>query len=274
MVLVHGIQDFALSLEPIAEAFRDCYRVVSYDLRGHGDSDNSGIYSISHHLADLQAVLNALELRRPTLVGHSLGGQIVCHYAGLFTEVPKCVVSIEGLGPPMRSRDVPADQRRARERRIVESLLRPTGEGRAIPTREHAVRQIRRNHPRLAASQAERLVNLGTEPHSEGGLRWKWDTRVQTTWISFSSLVTEERWRWIECPVLVVTAAEGAEFWSRRRAISAEEARIDPEELERRLSLFRDCRHVEIARAGHMVHYDQPVELVAAMADFLAQPGR
>ena len=270
MVLVHGIQDFALSLEPIAEAFRDRYRVVSYDLRGHGDSDNSGIYSIAHHLADLQAILNALDLQRPVLVGHSLGGQIVCHYAGLFTEVPRCVVSIEGLGPPMRDFEMPADRRRARERRIVESLLRPSGEGRSIPSRQHALRQFRRNHPRLAPGQAERLVDLGTEPHSEGGLRWKWDTRVQTTWISFSTRVTEERWGWIDCPVLVVTASSGAEFWSRRRAISVEEARMDPAELERRLGFFRDCRHVEIAEAGHMVHYDRPFELVEAMADFLA----
>ena len=42
MVIVHGIQDFALSFSGVAEAFRGSHHVVSFYLRGHGDSDKPG----------------------------------------------------------------------------------------------------------------------------------------------------------------------------------------------------------------------------------------
>ena len=45
LVVVHGIEDFALALEPLAEAFRSDYHVVAFDLRGHGDSDKPGSFA-------------------------------------------------------------------------------------------------------------------------------------------------------------------------------------------------------------------------------------
>ena len=125
LVLVHGIQDFALSLGPIAEPFADRYRVIAFDLRGHGDSDKPGAYTFSHYLADLHGLLQQLELERPLLAGHSLGGQIVTHYAGVFPEVPRAVVSIEGLGPPFRGMDMPGEARRARTRAGARCLYPP-----------------------------------------------------------------------------------------------------------------------------------------------------
>ncbi len=269
MVLVHGIQDFALSLGTIAEAFRSEYHVVSFDLRGHGDSEKPGLYTMSHHLADLHSVLGALDLERPILLGHSLGGQIVSQYAGLFTEVPSCVINVEGLGPPMRDLEMSDDRKRRRARRSIESLTRKSGARRTMRDKEVAVGLFRSNHPRLGEAAARRLVDLGTEPAAEGGWRWKWDPRVQTTWLSFSTQVGEERWSWIECPVLLVTAGMAAEFWSRRRGIPITEAGIDREELARRIGLFRYATHVEIASAGHMVHYDAPEMLVDEIRVFL-----
>ena len=38
LVLLHGMQDLALGMTPLANAFRERYRVVSFDLRGHGSS--------------------------------------------------------------------------------------------------------------------------------------------------------------------------------------------------------------------------------------------
>ena len=109
LVMVHGIEDFALALEPLPQAFRDSYHVISFDLRGHGDSDKPGAYTMGHFIADLHAVIWQLQLERPILVGHSLGGQIVSQYAGVFPEVPRAVVNIDGMGPPMRIPDPPSD---------------------------------------------------------------------------------------------------------------------------------------------------------------------
>ena len=269
MVLLHGIQDFALSLDGLARAFAADFHVLSYDLRGHGDSDKPGVYTVSHHLADLHSVVRQLDGRRPVLVGHSLGGQIATQYAGIFEETPACVVSIDGLGPPMRDVDLPVEHKRGRARRGIESLLRREKQGRPMKSLDQAVRLYRQNHAGLSAEHARLLVTNATQPHADGGLRWKWDRRVLLTFLSFAPPLTEERWSWVRCPVLMITGGRSGEFWSRRRSVSEEDSRLDPEELERRLSCFKDVTHVEIADAGHMIHYDAPEQLRAEIAAFL-----
>jgi 3-oxoadipate enol-lactonase len=53
------------------------FRIVRYDLRGHGLSDApSGPYSIDDHVADLAALLDAREILNATVVGLSVGGMI------------------------------------------------------------------------------------------------------------------------------------------------------------------------------------------------------
>lgn len=269
MVLVHGIQDLAQSLEPIAEHFRHRFHVVAYDLRGHGDSGKPGVYSLPHLVADLHALLAQHGLERPVLVGHSLGGQVTSHYAAIFPEVARKLISIEGLGPPVRLAEIPRERRQQRARDSIAALLRGPEGRRPMADVDDAVALFRRFHPRLDIDRAQRLVELGTEPDPRGGVRWKWDPLVMTTWLSHSPLVSEEMWGWIECPVLLVTGGLAHEFWSRSRGFESEVAQLDPTELERRVALFQDAVHRSIDGAGHMVHYDCPQQLVTLMEGFL-----
>lgn len=59
-------------------------RIVAYDVRGHGGSDKplgAEFYTDGKRWADeLQAVIGAKRLRRPVLVGWSLGGRIISQY--------------------------------------------------------------------------------------------------------------------------------------------------------------------------------------------------
>lgn len=269
LVLVHGMQDFALALEPLAEAFRDRYRVVSYDLRGHGDSDKPGVYTMAHHLSDLHAILIQIEAEKSVLVGHSLGAQIVSQYAGIFPEAARAVVSIDGLGPPIKAIELSEEDKQWRTQEGILSLLRPSEHGRPMAGLEDAATLFMRFHPRLDPAQATRLVELGCDEHPHGGLKWKWDPHVSTVGLSSTPEMAEERWGWIECPVLLVTAGDVDEFWMRRVGISAESLDYDPSEIQRKVGLFRNATHVEIQNAGHHVHYDAPDDLVRVMGQFL-----
>ncbi len=106
IVCLHGwsasLYLFRHSLELLAQRG---YRVVAVDLRGHGLSDKPktrGAYSIDAHLADLDALLDALECSRAILVGQSMGGGLALHYAlrhpervcGLVAINPSSLVSI------------------------------------------------------------------------------------------------------------------------------------------------------------------------------------
>jgi non-heme chloroperoxidase len=57
------------------------YRCVAYDTRGHGRSSDPGRgYDFDTLAQDLAAVLDALDLRSVTLIGHSIGCGIITRY--------------------------------------------------------------------------------------------------------------------------------------------------------------------------------------------------
>jgi pimeloyl-ACP methyl ester carboxylesterase len=59
-------------------------RVSAVDLRGYGLSDKPetrGAYSLDAYVADIDALLDALDLTRAVIVGQSMGGGLALHYA-------------------------------------------------------------------------------------------------------------------------------------------------------------------------------------------------
>ena len=80
VVLLHGATLDHHAWDAQVHALRDRYRVVVPDLRGHGESTLEGRFRFSDALADVLALLDALDAERPggpvTLGGLSLGGNL------------------------------------------------------------------------------------------------------------------------------------------------------------------------------------------------------
>jgi pimeloyl-ACP methyl ester carboxylesterase len=58
-------------------AFKDRYRIIVWDMRGHGDSDypdDPALYSTAHTVADMAALLDECGLDKAVIGGLSLGG--------------------------------------------------------------------------------------------------------------------------------------------------------------------------------------------------------
>lgn len=77
VVLTHGAgMDHRAFAPQVPALLHAGYRVITWDLRGHGDSllARPTRFTAADALADLEALLDALHLESPVLVGHSLGG--------------------------------------------------------------------------------------------------------------------------------------------------------------------------------------------------------
>ena len=81
LVLLHALGEASSDWAPLAEALASSWRVYAPDLRGHGESDWAGPYTIEQLTADLAAYIDALGLDRVTLGGHSLGAAPAYLYA-------------------------------------------------------------------------------------------------------------------------------------------------------------------------------------------------
>jgi pimeloyl-ACP methyl ester carboxylesterase len=91
VVFLHGLVMDNLSswYFTLANAAAMSADVVLYDLRGHGASERpAGGYSVDDMLADLEGLLDALEISRPVqLVGNSFGGLLALKFAAAFPEL-------------------------------------------------------------------------------------------------------------------------------------------------------------------------------------------
>jgi len=88
VVFAHGFCLNASSWHYQLQDLSDEFRVVVYDMRGHGGSDTpaSDDWSMVAHARDLEAVIAAVADGPVIVVGHSMGGMALIQYAGLFPD--------------------------------------------------------------------------------------------------------------------------------------------------------------------------------------------
>jgi pimeloyl-ACP methyl ester carboxylesterase len=101
LVMIHGITgNLAVWHLGIVPALSQQFRTLTYDLRGHGYSDltPSG-YSPDAMAADLLELLDALEIERPVIIGHSYGADVALYFAAREPQRVSEVIAIESALP-------------------------------------------------------------------------------------------------------------------------------------------------------------------------------
>lgn len=88
VVFVHGMLMSTTMWEPQMDALCDAFTTIAYDVRGHGHTGASdrNPYSIDLFAADLDALLDALEIDRAVVCGLSMGGTVAQAFAAAHPE--------------------------------------------------------------------------------------------------------------------------------------------------------------------------------------------
>lgn len=274
-LMLHGIRDVAPSLLPVAEYLRSRYQVVLMDLRGHGLSEQPGAYAMENFLFDLHALCDYLSPNAPlVLFGHSLGGQIVSRFAGIWPARVRTAIVAEGIGPPAHPtwRDASADIQIERYGEQLLGAFGVTQQQRVLPSLDFAAERLCKNNPRLNPDWARQLATLATKLDAQNNLIWAFDPRVHTVFTNLSEANGEMYWRRVTCPTLVIGGALAYEYWSG--GISHTEpwdGKFAPGEYEARAASFPDHQFTLLPNAGHMVHYDEPDLVGQLTLDYLEQ---
>src|SRR4051794_10863402 len=150
VVLVHGLGGTLSVWEPQAMRLAERFRTIRFDARGSGGSPADTPLSIEGWVDDLARLLDALDVERAHLVGHSLGTLVLQHLAA---RAPQRVASLALLGinrSPPEARRAAVLQRAEDVRRngvgsIVDDLLAsaPSAHSRAhAPVAMAAIREM------------------------------------------------------------------------------------------------------------------------------------
>lgn len=258
LMLVHGGLDHARSWDWVARSLREHYHVYALDLRGHGNSAwaPGALYTVAEHVLDLSVLLDIIGDFPVRLIGHSLGGIIMLHYAGIYPDRVRKVVSIEGMGFPQGHRVYgPApDRLRGWVERVREVEKR---QPRTYPTLEAAVARMKEANPHLSDEVAHHLTHHGTNWAPDGSLVWKFDHYFRA-FSPYGHNIADatETYARITAPTLL--------FWGL-------ESKAPPPENDPRFTAIRNRRLIPVAKAGHWVHHDQLEIFLKETSAFLAE---
>jgi 3-oxoadipate enol-lactonase len=87
IIFIHGFPFNKSMWDLQVDAFKDKYRLITYDIRGHGNSEaGNEDFSIDLFVSDLIGLMDALKINRATLCGLSMGGYIALNAAGKYTK--------------------------------------------------------------------------------------------------------------------------------------------------------------------------------------------
>jgi len=100
IVGIHGLTANAFSFQAWADGLATDYQFYAHDLRGRGDSDKPEHgYSVPIHAADLAHLIDAWELERPIVIGHSLGALIALYFAAHYPDKLSKLVLVDAGAP-------------------------------------------------------------------------------------------------------------------------------------------------------------------------------
>jgi lipase len=105
VVCVHGITQHGGIFEPLGRRLaQQGRRVVSVDLRGHGESGHEPPWNVDTHVEDLLQTIDDLGIERAAWIAHSFGGLVV---AALAARAPERATRLALLEPGLQ---VPRDR--------------------------------------------------------------------------------------------------------------------------------------------------------------------
>ena len=249
ILFLHGGGLNAHTWDVVALMLHDGYRCIALDQRGHGDSEWSPSidYGVETQVRDVEGFIDLLQLKKPVVIGQSMGGLNAMGYAARHSDSIAGLVIVD-VGPEINQDG--AERIRSfsstPELDSLEEFLE-----RAVKFNPHRDPEVLRR---------SLFYNLGQLPSGKWIL--KHDQRRGSEDAARNEAQRERLAKEIakiSCPTLIVRGArsdilsdEGAEKFAR--------------------SLPR-ARWVRVEDAGHNVHGDNPRGLLDAIYPFLSEIG-
>jgi len=245
LLLVPGFggakEDFADHVDALAHG----HHVVTFDHRGHGQSDHPddpAMYSLDRLGADVRAVVRALDLRDLRLLGHSMGGMAVRRALLQEPDLARALVFMDtspGAPPGLDIELV----------RLGVEVARTSG--------MTTLRELQ-DELDLLGSPAHRRV-LDQRPGFREYMLDRWRALSPVMWSTLALEITTQPdqldgLRSIRVPALVIVGDQDLEFLAPSRAIA---------------SALAHARLVEIPDAGHSPQFENPDAWRAAVLEFL-----
>lgn len=194
---IHGLTGNCFNLQALAQSLSPQYSFIGYDLRGRGYSSKSERHSsYLTHAHDLLGIIQSLELKKPILIGYSMGALIAAQTAAL-TDNIEAIVMLDG------GAEISEENREG-----LRSVLQRTD--RIYPAKEEYIENARKFYEALGVQWNEYLEKyvLYEIEQKDNGFGYRGDLEsIESDLESIISFNPEVVYPNIKCPVLLVYAS-------------------------------------------------------------------
>ena len=256
LLLIHGWMDSAACFDDVAQSLSAHYHVVGFDLHGFGRSSHTPLktgYHFHAHLADVYAVITqVLKAEKVTVFGHSMGGNIAMYFTGMFPELVKQLVCVEGWGLP----DGDRAETVAKFRKWVLSSADAT-KPRTYKKLSDYLERLGKSAPRATVATLKRQSSHLVRKTRDGYVLRADVAHFKSEPDVYSAADFERFVAAVSCPTLLIYGSETAYSWGHGL-------------LKKTQALLRGRHKIEtIDGAGHMMHYEAPAALAGVVQEWL-----
>lgn len=225
--------------------YKDRYRIIAPDQRGHGLSDKPvARYTGEDFAEDAYGLIESLHCSPAIVVGHSIGGRNAAYLAAMYPETVKALVILDAKADgPDRLSTLPPDE--------VSSIDNFTNDWPApYSSYEEAINDLSRrfSYEHKVRYFMESLVEK-VEGYDFLFSRYAMSA-IDTYYQGWYHILKQ-----IQCPVLFVRA-EKSWYLSEDEAIKMKK-------------LIKRCEYFEISKSDHMVYADNPDEFYPIFDQFI-----
>jgi esterase len=241
IILIHGMFGSLSNLGMLGRALVDRYRVISVDLRNHGDSPHEQKMDIPTMAMDIVELMDDLSLDSATLIGHSLGGKIAMQVA-LNTPARVAALVVADIAPVTYS----GGQDQALAGLVALSLGSVESRG--------AADKILSEYIELPSTRAFLLKNLARDGQGKLSLKLNISSIKQNY---STTLIAAPTGVLYSGPTLFLKGESSAYIQDKHRPIIEQ--------------MFPQVQLQVVANAGHWLHAEQPQVVNSLITDFLGE---
>ncbi|RWS28002.1 serine hydrolase-like protein [Leptotrombidium deliense] len=269
VLAVHGWKDNVGSFEPLLPHIieHNNLHVIAIDETGCGHSSHmprGSQYPMFAPLKDMRRVINFLEWKNFSILGHSRGAGFSFYYAAFFPESVQCFISIDFFGSYFTKELCPFYKQEASN---IDKILKfeqsgnGSSENRRIYTEEEAIKSLMKATDfALTEKSAQILMKRGTKPQN-GGVVFTRDSKQNLPYLDplHSKVEYLELMSKVKCDVLIIMASKG--MFST----------YDNKDLFNVLQ--QNCRSFKQVRmeGDHFLHMDIPEQVASHINPFFEQ---
>ncbi len=249
-LMVHGFTGAREDFDDHLERFAEHARVVTFDHRGHGESDDpteASDYSLDRLAADTLVVADALGIERFRLLGYSMGGMVARRVVLAHPERVEALVLMDTSHGAPKAID-PELARYAADVALSDGMT---------------VLRVLLDEADALGSEADRRVRATRPDYAERNAR-KWGQVAPMAYATLAREIVEQpdqlaAMAAITCPTLVLVGDQDVNFL---------------EDAHHMAETIRGSELVVIPDAGHSPQFENPEAWFTAVDRFLRQTGR